>query len=183
MHRAVRIRVATAGTPAQRSAGARTQDEIIKEAFKVSDANSRKTLAAAPSSILSTILHHHRIIIPSAQSVFVEISGLALQVPRTHYVIDLLLHPFRSPPSSRVKFPLGGTARPARFEHETKQEEKDAKMEVEEKDIRMAAMESLVPGDGGGPFPNKLSNVLRVRRYEERGRSARRYSPQRPQEH
>ena len=65
-------------------------------------------------------LHHHRIIIPSAQSVFVEISGLALQVP--HNVIDLLLHPFRSPPSSRVKFPLGGTARPARIEYETKQE-------------------------------------------------------------
>ena len=56
-------------------------------------------------------------------------------------------------------------------------------MEVAEKDIRMAAMESLVPGDEGGPFPNEFSNVLRVRRYEERERSARRYSPQRPQEH
>ena len=50
-------------------------------------------------------------------------------------------------------------------------------MEVAEKDIRMAAMESLDPGHEGGAFPNEFSNVLRVRRYEERGRSARRYSP------
>ena len=92
----------------------RERRTISKEALKVSDAKSRKTLAAT--------LHHHRIIIPSAQSVFVEISGLALQVPRTHNVIHLLLHPFRSSPSSRVRFTLGGTARPARFEYETKQE-------------------------------------------------------------
>ena len=106
-HRAVRIRVVTAATPAQRSAGARTQDEISTEASKVSDAKSRKTLAAT--------LHHHRIIIPSAQSVFVEISGLALQVPDDPQCNRSASSPLSAPTLVVCEIPLGRHSSPSKI--------------------------------------------------------------------